>query len=743
VQHAHQKGIIHRDLKPSNVLIAIYDGTPVPKIIDFGVAKALHQRLTEKTMFTQFGAVVGTLEYMSPEQADMDLMGTDTRSDIYSLGVLLYELLTGSTPMDGKKLRSLGYAEMLKTIREVEPPKPSTRLSQSHQDMASISAKRHTEPRRLHKLIAGDLDWIVMKCLEKDRTRRYETANGLAMDVQRHLQDEAVTASPPGQLYKLQKLVRRNKLTFAAIGAVMVALVIGLAASLWQAQRAQRESERASREADLARSAEHQALTTLDELSATAPTFAAEARALAEKGQFDEAIEKLNYAAKLQPGAPEHLVAKGDLYLCQLKLPQAAAEYREALRVSPGFVPAQAAANLCDEVLAAPTSAQGKLSLESLVKIYSALQPEKRSDAELEAVKKAYADEKERLWNYWLPRLQSLPMFAKIQLDGNPLEGGIRFDVRDDGQLSLYLGNMDPGDLSQLKDLPVADLYLSHSLNLTDVGLLADMPGLENVTVPVLARNIEALHKLPKLKRLSFSVTEPGFSLDQQNRLMLLQFTNQQAILLRREMLFDINWAWRPTPATTAEEFWKEYPKLSWLSRLRDSAIKPNEITRQDDGTWSLDFSNRPEFTDLKLLHGMPISFLGLGNTSVADLRPLRGMPLRVLYIDTTKVSDLTPIKGLPLKLLNVARTKVNDLTLLQGMALENLTVGLITRERSLILAWNASDHTEARAVREPDGPLPPCRLQGTHSTRPSAQFHRLQVPPHFIQAPTRQLRRA
>jgi eukaryotic-like serine/threonine-protein kinase len=249
IQHAHQKGIIHRDLKPSNVLIAIYDGKPVPKIIDFGVAKALHQRLTEKTMFTQFGAVVGTLEYMSPEQADMDLMGTDTRSDIYSLGVLLYELLTGSTPLDGKKLRSLGYAEMLKTIREVDPPKPSTRLSQSSNEVASISACRQTEPRRLQRLVAGDLDWIVMKCLEKDRTRRYETATGLAQDIQRHMQDEAVLASPPGQLYKFQKLVRRNKLVFGAIGCVMGALVLGMVVSTWEAVRA----TRATQEARLAR----------------------------------------------------------------------------------------------------------------------------------------------------------------------------------------------------------------------------------------------------------------------------------------------------------------------------------------------------------------------------------------------------------------------------------------------------------------------------------------------------------
>jgi serine/threonine protein kinase len=240
VQHAHQKGIIHRDLKPSNVLVTIFDGKPIPKIIDFGVAKALHQQLTEKTMFTQFGAIVGTLEYMSPEQAQSDAMGTDTRSDIYSLGVLLYELLTGTTPMDGKKLRSLGYAEMLKAIREVDPPKPSTRLSQSAHDLAAISAKRHTEPRRLQKLIAGDLDWIVMKCLEKDRTRRYDTATGLALDIQRHLQDEAVSASPPGQLYKLQKLVRRNKLVCTAAACVMLALLLGMAGSLWQAVLATR-----------------------------------------------------------------------------------------------------------------------------------------------------------------------------------------------------------------------------------------------------------------------------------------------------------------------------------------------------------------------------------------------------------------------------------------------------------------------------------------------------------------------
>jgi serine/threonine protein kinase/Flp pilus assembly protein TadD len=226
IQHAHQKGIIHRDVKPSNVMITLYDGKPVPKVIDFGVAKATEQKLTERTLFTQYGTMVGTFEYMSPEQAEMSALGVDTRSDIYSLGVLLYELLTGSTPLSHKRIKEAAYAEILRLIKEEEPPRPSTRLSDSGEALASISAQRKTEPAKLTKLVRGELDWIVMKTLEKDRNRRYETAKDFAMDVQRYLADEPVLACPPSAWYRFRKFARRNKAALGIAGLILFCVVL-------------------------------------------------------------------------------------------------------------------------------------------------------------------------------------------------------------------------------------------------------------------------------------------------------------------------------------------------------------------------------------------------------------------------------------------------------------------------------------------------------------------------------------
>jgi serine/threonine protein kinase/tetratricopeptide (TPR) repeat protein len=273
VQHAHQKGIIHRDLKPSNVLVCLYDGRPVPKVIDFGIAKATGQKLTERTMFTEIGQVVGTLEYMSPEQAEVNQLDIDTRSDIYSLGVLLYELLTGSTPLERKRLKSAAMLEVLRLIREEEPPRPSTRLSEAKDTLPAISAQRQTEPARLTKLVRGELDWIVMKALEKDRNRRYETANGFAMDIQRYLTDEPVLACPPSASYRLRKFARRYRAVLRVVAGFAAILVLAASASTWQAiratlaeQGADAERRRANAERDRAEASFHMTREAVDRL---------------------------------------------------------------------------------------------------------------------------------------------------------------------------------------------------------------------------------------------------------------------------------------------------------------------------------------------------------------------------------------------------------------------------------------------------------------------------------------------
>jgi WD40 repeat protein/DNA/RNA endonuclease YhcR with UshA esterase domain len=269
IQHAHQKGIIHRDIKPSNILVTLHDGVPVPKVIDFGIAKATEGRLTDATVYTQLHQFIGTPAYMSPEQAEMSGLDIDTRSDIYSLGVLLYELLAGSTPFDAKELMASGIDQMRKTIREKEPPRPSTRFATLQGEELTTAAKRRSadQAKLLHQL-KGDLDWIVMKCLEKDRTRRYETANGLAADLKRHLNNEPVVARPPSAAYKFQKLARRNKLAFAAVGAVTMALVLGIIASTWQAVRATRATREALSARQQAEEAERQAQKNFDKARA-------------------------------------------------------------------------------------------------------------------------------------------------------------------------------------------------------------------------------------------------------------------------------------------------------------------------------------------------------------------------------------------------------------------------------------------------------------------------------------------
>jgi serine/threonine protein kinase/WD40 repeat protein len=327
IQHAHQKGIVHRDIKPSNVLVAVHDGVPVPKVIDFGVAKAIEGRLTDQTLFTSFEQFIGTPAYMSPEQAQLNGLDVDTRADIYSLGVLLYELLTGMTPFDAKQLMSAGLDAMRRTILEVEPMRPSTRLTleleragPSGRDNRALHGSLTAEPtvseadrispgwlqrqRELIPVLRGDLDWIVMKCLEKDRTRRYETANGLAMDIQRHLKGEPVVARPPNRLYRFQKLVQRNRLVFAAAAAIGLALVLGTVGSTWEAiraRRAERAQARLRDEADRARAGAARQTKVAEEHLYEALLGEARAKELSGRaGQRFESLEAIGKAAAIR-----------------------------------------------------------------------------------------------------------------------------------------------------------------------------------------------------------------------------------------------------------------------------------------------------------------------------------------------------------------------------------------------------------------------------------------------------------
>ncbi len=593
VQHAHQKGIIHRDLKPSNIPVTVNDGEAVPMVIDFGVAKATQGRLTNATLFTQFQQMVGTPLYMSPEQAGLTSLDIDTRSDIYSLGVLLYELLTGQTPIDTTTLAKAGLDEIRRIIREVDPPRPSARVKTLvGNELTTTAKRRHTEAAKLPAALSGDLDWIVMKCLEKDRKRRYDTANGLAHDLQRHLANEIVTARPPTAGYLMSKLIRRHKLAVTAGAAIVASLVIGLTASVWQSIRADREAKRA-------KAAEAQAVAALDELRSTAPAFAAQARSLAGRERFAEAIEKLDYAIKLRPDVIDHLLTKADLLQCQLQFAGAAKVYRAALRLTPGHARAQANAALCDK-LQTELDAGTKLSRESLVQLFQAMVAEHRPAAELLTVGRMVGEEKELVLNYWIERLKDLPLPPKMPIQD-------RLTMLQDGTLALNLTNAPIVDLAPLEGMPLAQLNLAGCTALADLRPLSGLPlrtlNLDGTKITDLA----PLAKMRTLKELDLS----------------------------RTGVRDLS----PLKGLLIEKLSLNSTKVSDLAPLQGLPLR----------TLSLRYT---AVSDLQPLTGLPLDFLDCTAIPTADFSALAGAPLKTLYIQLTRVGDLSFLRGMPLETL-------------------------------------------------------------------------------------------
>lgn len=634
IQHAHQKGIIHRDIKPSNILVTAHDSVPVPKVIDFGIAKATQGRLTDQTLFTAFEQFIGTPAYMSPEQAEMSGLDVDTRSDIYALGVLLYELLTGRTPFDPKELLQSGLDELRRTIREKEPARPSTRLSTMlNADLTVVAQRRHAEPPRLIHLLRGDLDWIVMKTLEKDRTRRYETANGLAMDIQRYLNNEPVSARPPSTLYRFHKLVRRNKTVFAAAGVGLAALVIGLVLSLFLFI----QEKSALKRAVAAEQAEKQ-MRQQAEADAAQGRQVARAGLLLMSGQYDESEQLLRNIPPHATLVPFYNVF-GSVHARRDEWQQALTNWNRVVQYAPeddvGYtylaplllqMDDVAGYQQCrDQMLARFGNTASPRIAQDIVKASLILPP---SPSQMDTVARL-AD-------------------VALRTDTNTDAWGLSLFTKGFAEFRAGQYAAAAELLPKVPPLPVGDHCRIEAYLL--LAMANDQLGQTNACRAAFAAAMDSISR---------NLPASGHLEEEWNDWIIIH-------VLLREALTRMPEAAAPSAlsALTAQ-------MPAWETVLTQAGLKFT-AERQDDGTWDLDLQGQP-ITNLLFLQGAPISHLSLIRTGVSDLRPLHGMPLQKLWLVGTHVTDLAPLAGMPLQSLQISGTPVSDLTPLRDLPLRDL----------------------------------------------------------------------